>query len=75
MAYDRELAFVYRNPTKLVFEENSVNGIVNDELVLDPKSSGYVVNTNGHKKSVYSGWTTMSSSKNHELIGFTGYII
>ncbi len=27
MAYDRELAFVYRNPTKLVFEENSVNEV------------------------------------------------
>lgn len=34
MAYDRELAFVYRNPTKLVFEENSVNevGMEVDEL-------------------------------------------
>jgi len=27
MAYDRELSFVYRNPTKLVFEENSVNEV------------------------------------------------
>ncbi|MCX5848997.1 MAG: iron-containing alcohol dehydrogenase [Deltaproteobacteria bacterium] len=27
MAYDRDLAFVYRNPTKLVFGENTINEI------------------------------------------------
>ena len=27
MAYDRELSFVYRNPTKIIFEENSVNEV------------------------------------------------
>ncbi len=27
MAYDRDLAFVYRNPTKIVFGENCINEI------------------------------------------------
>ncbi len=27
MAYDRELAFIYRNPTKIIFGENTVNDI------------------------------------------------
>jgi len=28
MAYDRDLSFVYRNPTKLVFGENSINDLI-----------------------------------------------
>lgn len=28
MAYDRDLSFVYRNPTKLIFGENSINDLI-----------------------------------------------
>ena len=28
MAYDRDLSFIYRNPTKLVFGENSINELI-----------------------------------------------
>ncbi len=46
MAYDRDLAFVYRNPTKIVFGENSINE-VGSEVESLKCSKAFVVTDKG----------------------------
>ena len=64
MAYDRDLAFVYRNPTKLVFGENCINEIGAEIGILKCKKA-FVVTDKGVVAAGLAGRVEKALGSNH----------
>ncbi|OHD66552.1 MAG: hypothetical protein A2176_02140 [Spirochaetes bacterium RBG_13_51_14] len=64
MAYDRDLSFIYRNPTKLVFGENSINE-VEQEVVSLKCSKAFVVTDKGVVDAGLTGRVEKVLGKKH----------